>query len=119
MKTLQPLMAGLVIFSLACAGSIAGEQISTVPPVNRERSAVSEKPKYLVFWSEPEKAGELAGRIGMKGDGKTRLLGFGLPNPTYEIEAQLPDRIRSAFTAAREHDLAVMLHFDFHLAWKS
>jgi hypothetical protein len=55
----------------------------------------------------------------MKGDGKTRLLGFGLPTPTFEIEAQLPDRIRSAFAAAREHDMAVMLHFDFHLAWKN
>jgi len=113
------LMAGLVIFWLACTGSNAGEQISTVPPVSSGRSAVSEKPKYLIFWSEPEKAVELAERVGVKGDGKTRLLGFGLPNPTFEIEAQLPSRIRSAFATAREHDLAVMLHFDFHLAWKN
>ena len=55
----------------------------------------------------------------MKGDGKTRILGFGLPNPTFELEEQLPGRIRSAFAAAREHDMAVMLHFDFHLAWKN
>jgi hypothetical protein len=63
--------------------------------------------------------GELAEQVGMKGDGKTRLLGFGLPNPTYEFEAQLPRRIRIAFAAARGHDMAVMLHFDFHLAWKN
>jgi hypothetical protein len=87
-------------------------------PANRKSPATPEKPKYLLFWSATEKAGELAERIGMKGDGKTRLLGFGLPNPTFEIEEQLPDRIRSAFAAAREHDMAVMLHFDFHLAWK-
>jgi hypothetical protein len=54
----------------------------------------------------------------MKGDGKTRLLGFGLPTPTFEIEEQLPGRIRNAFAAARKHQMAVMLHFDFHLAWK-
>ncbi len=54
----------------------------------------------------------------MKGDGKTRILGFGLPTPTYELEQQLPGRIRSAFAAARVHDMALMLHFDFHLAWK-
>jgi hypothetical protein len=54
----------------------------------------------------------------MKGDGKTRLLGFGLPTPTYELEERLPNVIRSAFTAACEHDMAVMLHFDLHLAWK-
>ncbi len=72
----------------------------------------------IIFWSAPEKAGELAEKIGMKGDGKTRLLGFGLPTATYELEEQLPGLIRSAFAAAREHDMAVMLHFDFHLAWK-
>ena len=82
------------------------------------QAATSEEPKYLIFWSAHEKAGELAQRIGMKGNGKTRLLGFGLPNPTYEIEGQLPSRIRSAFAATRQHDMAVMLHFDFHLAWK-
>jgi hypothetical protein len=112
-------MVGLVVVLLACTCSNAGEQISPAPPASSRGSAVWEKPKYLIFWSDPEKAGELAERVGMKGDGKTRLLGFGLPNPTYEIEAQLPDRIRSAFAAAREHDMAVMLHFDFHLAWKN
>ncbi|MBC8232062.1 hypothetical protein H8E77_21150 [bacterium] len=55
----------------------------------------------------------------MKGDGKTRLLGFGLPTSTYELEEQLPNRIRIAFAAALEHDMAVMMHFDFHLAWKN
>ena len=95
------------------------EQSSPATPANSKAPATSEKPKYLIFWSSPEKAGELAERVGMKGDGKTRLLGFGLPNATYELEEQLPSRIRSAFAAAREHDMAVMLHFDFHLAWKN
>jgi len=112
-------VTGLVLFLLACVGSDAGELGSPAPPVNSQAPATSEKPKYLIFWSTPEKARELADRVGMKGDGKTRLLGFGLPNATYELEAQLPNRIRSAFAAAREHDLAVMLHFDFHLAWKN
>ena len=34
------------------------------------QAATSEEPKYLIFWSAPEKAGELAQRIGMKGNGK-------------------------------------------------
>ena len=81
--------------------------------------AASEEPKYLIFWSPAEQAGELAEKIGMKGDGKTRLLGFGLPTSTYELERQLPNRIRNGFAAAREHDVAVMIHFDLHLAWKN
>ncbi len=112
-------LTGLVIFLLACAWADGGEQSSPAPPASSKASATPERPKYLIFWSSPEKAGELAERVGMKGDVKTRLLGFGLPNATYEIEEQLPSLIRSAFAAAREHDMAVMLHFDFHLRWKN
>jgi hypothetical protein len=79
----------------------------------------SEEAKYLIFWGTAQQAGELAEKIGMKGDGKTRLLGFGLPTSTFEVEEQLPSRIRSGFAAAREHDMAVMIHFDCHLAWKN
>ncbi|MHC4508947.1 MAG: hypothetical protein ACYTAO_08310 [Planctomycetota bacterium] len=93
--------------------------VCAATPANNEGVPVSEEPKYLVFWWPPEKAGELAEKIGMKGDGKTQLLGFGLPTSTFEIEEQLPSPIRSAFAAAREHDMAVMLHFDLHLAWKN
>ena len=57
--------------------------------------SASEEPKYLIFWGPAEQAAELAQRIGVKGDGKTRLLGFGLPTSTYELEDQLPNRIRS------------------------
>jgi hypothetical protein len=111
-------VTGLVAFLLVCARADAGEQGSPAPAAKSRGPATSEKPKYLIFWSAPEKAGELAGRVGMKGDGKTRLLGFGLPTPTYELEERLPTVIRGAFTAARQHDMAVMLHFDLHLAWK-
>ncbi len=75
------------------------EQSSLAPPASSEAPATSQGLKYLIFWSDPEKAGELAERVGIKGDGKTRLLGFGLPNATYELEDQLPNRIRSAFAA--------------------
>jgi len=91
----------------------------TAQPTSSNASATSEAPKYLIVWNLPEKAGELAERIGMKGDGKTRLLGFGLPISTYEFEEQLPILIRRSFSAAREHDMAVMLSFDFHVAWKN
>ena len=112
------LTMGTLIFLLPCAWADAAEQSSLAPRARSKAPATAEQPKYLIFWSSPEKAGELAERIGMKGDGKIRLLGFGLPNPTYELEEQLPSRIRSAFSTAHEHDMAVMLHFDFHLAWK-
>ena len=96
-----------------------GEQSSLAPPARSEAPATSKEPKYLIFWNVPEKAGELAERVGMKGDGKTRLLGFGMPLSTYELEPHLPTLIRIAFAAARKHDMAVMLHFDFHLRWKN
>jgi hypothetical protein len=105
--------AALVIFSLNFAG------VSVAAPPNNEKLATPEEPKYLIFWHPAEQAGELAEAIGMKGDGKTRLLGFGLPTSTFEIEKQLPGRIRSGFAMARKHDMAVMLHFDCHLAWKN
>lgn len=112
-------LTGVVILSLAGARADAGGQGRPAPPAKGEAPAASQEPRYLIFWSEPEEAGELAERIGMKGDGKTRLLGFGLPTPTFEIEERLPGRIRGAFAAARKHDMAVMLHFDFHQAWKN
>jgi hypothetical protein len=117
-RRLTLLGTGLVIFLVVCARTVAEEQGSGARQATNSASSTSEEPKYLIFWSEPEKAAELAERVGMKGDGKTRLLGFGLPTPTFEIEEQLPGRIRSAFAAARKHQMAVMLHFDFHLAWK-
>jgi hypothetical protein len=112
-------LTGLVIFLLACAWSDAEEPGSPAPPAKSTAAATSEEPRYLLFWSSSEKAGELPEQVGMKGDGKNRILGFGLPNPTFELEKQLPDRIRSAFAVARAHDIALMLHFDFHLAWKN
>jgi hypothetical protein len=112
-------MRGLVIFLLACAWAHGAEQSSRALPANSKAPATSDKPKYLLFWNLPEKAGELAERVGMKGDGKTRLLSFGLPISTYEFEEHLPSLIRSAFSAAREHDMAVMLSFDLHIAWKN
>ena len=111
-------LTGLVILWLACARADAGEQAGPAPPANGRAPVASGGPKYLLFWEASEKAGELAERVGMKGDGKTRILGFGLPTPTFEPEEQLPGRIRSAFAAAREHDMAVILHFDLHQAWK-
>ena len=113
----------ICLFVSACVGDVKAKSApapaANSPAANGNASATSQEPRYLLFWSSPDKAGELAERVGMKGDGKTRILGFGLPNPTFELEKQLGDRIRSAFAAARAHDMAVMLHFDFHLAWKN
>ena len=93
------------------------------PPSDREDTnpialANPEEPRYLIFWGDPSRAGELAERIGMKGDGKTRLLGFGTSGNAFE-EENLEGRIRGAFKTAVEHDMAVIIHFDFHYFWKN
>ncbi len=80
--------------------------------------AARSEPRYLLFWRSPEQAAELVRRIGTRGDGKTRLLGFGLPCSTFPLEQHIPQLVRSAFKAARDNDLAVMLHFDFHVDWQ-
>ena len=77
-----------------------------------------EEPRYLIFWGDPSKAGELVERIGMKGDGNTRLLGFGTAGNAFD-EEKLEQRIRGAFRAALEYDLAVIIHFDFHYFWQN
>src|SRR5262249_61027709 len=97
-----------------CARADAGEQAGPAPPANGRAPVAPGEPKYLLFWESSEKAGELADRVGMKGDGKTRILGFGLPTPTFEIEPQLPDRIRGAFAAARPRGMAAVRAFPFH-----
>jgi hypothetical protein len=81
-----------VVFFLACAWADAGEQSRLATPSSSKPRVISEEPKYLIFWSPPEKAGELVKRVGMKGNGKTRLLGFGLPLSTYEKEDGVPAR---------------------------
>lgn len=96
----------LVICSLQFACS------NVNPPTGKE------EPRYLIFWNNPETVGELIERIGMKGDGKTRMLGFGTSGNAFE-EDKIEGRIRSAFEAAVEHDLAVIIHYDFHYFWQN
>src|SRR5450759_326686 len=72
-------LTGLVIVLLACAWADAGAPGSQALPAKSKAPATSEKPQYLIFWYSPEKPGVLVEQVGMKGDGKTRLLGFGLP----------------------------------------
>ncbi len=86
--------------------------------VSQAASPGASEPRYLVFWGQPEKVLELRDRIGAVGDGKTRLLAFGLPNPTFDGESSLSARVHNAFRAARKHGIPVHLHFDFHIEWK-
>jgi len=76
------------------------------------------KPLYLLFWRGPEQVPALIKSIGTKGD-SYHLLGFGLPCSTFEQEKQVPAQIRFAFAAALKYNAAVMLHFDFHVAWQN
>jgi hypothetical protein len=92
----------------------------TAPSQQRKELAVKNanlEPRYLLFWRSPEQASDLIKTIGEQGDGRTRLLGFGVPCDTFLQEKQVPDNIHRAFSVARRLNLAVMLHFDFHVAW--
>jgi len=85
--------------------------------VGGQDTAATEAPSYLLFWRSPEQAPDLIKAIGEQGDGQTRLLGFGVPCATFVQEKQIPDSIHQAFAVARQRNLAVMLHFDFHIEW--
>jgi len=77
-----------------------------------------EEPLYLLFWGDMKQVPGLVNSIGTRGHGR-HMLGFGLPCPTMDAEKQVPEYIRQAFATARENNMAVMLHFDFNVAWES
>jgi len=83
----------------------------------QQKSAM--EPRYLIFWRGPEQAVSLAQSIGTRGDGQSRLLGFGVACSTFLIEKQLDNVIRNAFATARQNNLALMLQFDFHVDWSN
>jgi hypothetical protein len=56
---------GLAILLLAWAWAGAGAQSSPAPPATGKAPARSDRPRYLVFWHSPEKAGERAEEVGM------------------------------------------------------
>ena len=110
----------LVLGALALAGnpSAMSAEPATKPNAGEEAGAMSE-PRYLIFWRAPEQAPQLVRQLGGKGDGRSCLLGFGLPMSAFDDEKQLPAGIHAAFATARAHDLAVMLSFDFHIHWRT
>ncbi len=107
-----------MIWAAMCAvlvPSIASAAIPSAVP-RAERSA---EPHYLLFWGGPDQVPDLLKKIGAKADGRTRLVGFGVPCPTIQVEKQVPELVHADFEAARKHDVAVMLHFDLHIAWQN
>jgi hypothetical protein len=113
----------LIVLELAVLGLTANPSARSAEPAFKpnagaEAGAMSE-PRYLLFWREPEQVLELARQLGSNAGSHSRLLGFGVPMSPFDEEKQLPRRIHEAFATARAHDLAVMLAFDFHIAWRS
>jgi len=92
-------------------------QTSTSNLTIRTKKIDNTEPRYLLFWRTPEEAPDLIKTVGEQGDGRTRLLGFGVPCATFAQEKQVPENIHRAFAVARQNNLALMLHFDFHIAW--
>ena len=101
--------------AIAPAGQHGNDKAITSDP----KSTGRETPRYLLFWRTPEQAPDLIKAIGEQGDGRTRLLGFGVPCATFAQEKQVPDNIHRAFAVARHYNLALMLHFDFHVDWSN
>jgi len=77
------------------------------------------EPRYLLFWNTPERVSDLRKSLGGQEHTRAHLLGFGLPCSTFVQEKRAAANIHNAFTFAREHDLALMLHFDFHVDWSN
>jgi len=98
---------------------VVGTAIAASGQAGSEKGVRNPTSRYLLFWRTPEQAPDLVTTIGIQGDGRMRLLGFGVPCATFAQEKQVPDNIHRAFSVARQHNLALMLHFDFHLAWSN
>ena len=114
---LRVLLILSIVLIAGAAIAAPGQRSVGADGANGPKTASSEAPRYLLFWRSPEQAPDLIKTIGTQGDGHTRLLGFGLPCGTFVLEKHVPDLIHRAFSVAREHNLAVMLHFDFHIEW--
>jgi hypothetical protein len=115
----------LSIFILLClptSGPSAQQPTRLPEPASSapgQKTAGDAEPRYLLFWNTPERVSELKKTLGEQAPGHTRLLGFGQACSAFVQEKQVPDNIRHAFAFARQHDLAVMLHFDFHVEWSN
>lgn len=77
------------------------------------------EPRYLLFWAPPERVSALAKTVREQGHGRTRMLAIGITCSTFAEEKQVSDNIHRAFNFARKHNIALMLHFDFHVEWSN
>ncbi|HLK56912.1 MAG TPA: hypothetical protein VKU00_10120 [Chthonomonadaceae bacterium] len=122
-RRMPPLLRMLLVPGIALMVGAAmpalGQHSKEADVTNRPKPVGDAEPRYLLFWVPPERVSDLAKTLGEQGDGHTRLLGFGVPCSTFVQEKQVADSIHHAFTVARQHDLAVMLHFDFHVEWSN
>jgi len=100
-------------------GAIPGFNRASWRSVYTPEEEEPEEPKYLIFWDNPDNVSELPEMIGTKGDGETRLLGFGTGGPMFDREAELEELIREGFATAKEKDLAVIFHYGIHYFWKN
>lgn len=103
---------------IAVFGAVMLAALASGSQRNPKALLTSDEPKYLLFWRSPEQVGDLVRRIGTRGDGQSRMLGFGLPCSTFPLERSVPELVKAAFRAARDNDVAVMLHFDLHIDWQ-
>jgi hypothetical protein len=102
---------------VGAAIAASGQHRKEVTVMNGPKTARDAEPRYLLFWAPPDRVSALAKTLGEQGNGCTHLLGIGITCSTFVQEKQVSDNIHRAFTIARQHDLAVMLHFDFHVDW--
>jgi hypothetical protein len=110
------LLVGIALITGALMPAISQSR-KEADVTSRPKTAGNAEPRYLIFWAPPERVIGLAKTMGEQGDGRTRLLGFGVSCAAFEQEKEASSIIHRAFTIARRYNLAVMLHFDFHVYW--
>lgn len=122
MKRKTAFLSGTVLIVAVVAVFAMKNESPRALPVANVKTATAlgsqKEPTYLLFWRAPDQVPALIKSIGTQGNGR-HLLGFGVPCSTFEQEKSVPGQIRLAFATARKYNTAVMVHFDFHVAWKN
>ena len=111
-------LASFIFAAPAANGAPGGGTCSVEDPNDIE---------YLVLWglvpaSQPDTVrgiDRFAAKIGTRGDGRTRQLGFGALIPVWlKNEQDIVQLIREAFYIAKQTDVAVHFNVDDHIAWE-
>ncbi|HKY21789.1 MAG TPA: hypothetical protein VJM31_11295 [Vicinamibacterales bacterium] len=131
-------VGGFVIFQLPTETS--SPQAQNIDPGSDATHASPDEMQYLIIVTSLEETIfetsdstifseletnvlDLVNKVGARGDGKSRRLGFMILIPPWLVEKGAPGRIerviREAFNVAKKHDVAVYFSLESHFIWDS